>query len=213
LMGYMRVLSMLLSAVLLCGCIGEAVEPPTTTSSTEVTTTSLQDEFVSITLLKVPTSSTQTTTSSTDTTLAGAPTTISSSTTLDPLIRTFTDKGGAVCRSGGKPIIRVYSKLECEHCQWSGPMFDRVAREYADEGLIVAHHWVFDTNDDILTDGQEKEMPALEYDTFLIGNSTTVPYFSFGCRFTRIGNGYQIQKRPDKEESEYRAVIEHLIGS
>jgi thiol-disulfide isomerase/thioredoxin len=131
--------------------------------------------------------------------------------TLNPLIRTFTNRGRVVCRIDGKPVIRMFSRSDCEHCKWSGPIFDKVAKEYADRGLIVAYHWVFDTNDDTLTSEAESDIPTGEYKVFMEGKSTTVPYFDFGCRFTRIGNGYYVRDMKDAEETEYRAVIEQLI--
>lgn len=113
----------------------------------------------------------------------------------------------------GKPVVRMYSRSDCDHCRWSDPIFDRVVEEYADSDLIVALHWVFDLEDDKLTDGVEGGIPDSEYDIFFDDRNPTrtVPYFSFGCRFTRVGNGYQLRKRPDLEEREYRAVIEHLL--
>ncbi|MBD3388711.1 MAG: hypothetical protein GF416_06555 [Candidatus Altiarchaeales archaeon] len=135
------------------------------------------------------------------------------STTLDSRIKTFEDRGGSVCRVDGKPIIRMYSKNSCHNCEWSAPIFDRVASEYMEKGLIKAHHWVFDVEDDTLTERMERSMPDGEYEVFYEGNEIrTVPYFSFGCRFTRVGNGYQVRDDKEKEEEEYRALIEQMIS-
>jgi hypothetical protein len=212
-MRYMRFLVAIVLLALLSGCIGAGDEPGTTTLTTQSSTTTLQDDFTYITPPTDLTPSTDTTSTSTTQQNPSVPDTYPTSTTLSGLIRTFIDHGGENCLEDGKPVIRMYSKPECEHCQWSGPIFDKVAREYADKGLITAHHWVFDANDDALTIDVEKQIPAQEYDIFFRYNTTTVPYFSFGCRFTRVGNGYQIQKQPQKEEAEYRALIEQLLNN
>jgi hypothetical protein len=107
----------------------------------------------------------------------------------------------------------MYSKTTCHNCEWSEHIFDSVAKEYAEKGLIKAHRWIFDLTDDALTETLEGDIPDLEYDVFYAeeGNPTwNVPYFNFGCRFTRVGNGYQLRNNPEKEEAEYRAVIQQL---
>jgi hypothetical protein len=135
---------------------------------------------------------------------------------LNPLIQTFEDNRGEVCRADGKPVIRMYSKAVCHNCKWSEPIFDKVAGEYAEKGLIVAHHWIFDRNDDMLTEADEISIPDGEQNVFFddeTNPSRTVPYFNFGCRFTRVGNGYQLRNMPEREEAEYRALIEQLLAS
>ena len=222
-LGYMDIRVSLVAVVLLCGCIQEAqppVEAVTTSTAAQKTTTTAapivpftaDDDFV----YYLPTTSTETSTSTsqatTHTTATGDPGARPTSTSLSPLIRTFTDKGGEVCKVDGKPVIRMYSRVSCEHCLWSGPIFDKVVREYVDAGRIVAHHWVFDRLDDSLTQDVEGAIPGAEYRVFYGDNQTTVPYFNFGCRFARTGNGNFIRNRPDIEEAEFRAVIEQLLS-
>jgi hypothetical protein len=133
-----------------------------------------------------------------------------SSTTLSPLIRTFIDAGGPVCSVAGRPVVRMYGKSDCDHCIWAGPAFDRVVGEYA--GRIEAHHWVFDRYDDALTPQPEGAIPDGEYLEFTRSNRSTVPYYSFGCRFVRTGNGYYVRNRLDLEEAEFGAVIEQILA-
>lgn len=105
----------------------------------------------------------------------------------------------------------MYSKSTCHNCEWSGPLFDEVAAEYGER--VIAYHWEFDSRDDKLTPEVEGTIPSSEYDLFYDGNEYgTLPYFSFGCRFTRVGNGYQVRNLPEKEKEEFRAVIERLIN-
>jgi len=200
-----------------CGCIREAADNPATTTTLESVTAAGAPSTTTTQQAAAPTPTTTMilTTLTTTTTILTATTTIQPTTsTLNPLIRTFTDNGGEICRVDGKPVVRMYSKTACHNCEWSIPIFDKVALEYAGKCLIAAHRWVFDRNDDALTESVENRMPDLEYDVFFedSGNpSKTVPYFNFGCRFTRVGNGYQVRDTPRQEEAEYRAVIEQLI--
>jgi hypothetical protein len=230
----MKVLWALLAAVLLCGCVRETTVQPTTTvsapptvsavpstvSATSSTTLEPTTSTASATLsTAAPSSSTDdidvayvipTTTEPTATTVGGsAPVT---PTTLSPLIRTFTSNGGGVCSYEGKPIIRLYSKGACEHCKWGGPIFDKVAKEYVAAGKIIAYHWSFDEKDDLLTEGVEGMIPEGEAALFYAGNQTTVPYYLMGCKYWRVGNGYDLLDRKDREEAEQRAVIEQLIA-
>jgi hypothetical protein len=205
----MRGLITLALLALVCGCLEEAANT-TTTATIRATAVTIEDDFV----YSAPTTSAPTTT-----TAACVPTTSSirpddggqaTTTTLNPLIRTFKDNGGAVCRVDGLPVIRMFGKSDCEHCAWGGPIFDKVAGEYAGSCAVVAHHWVFGLDDDALTAEDEGSIPESETDVFYGSNQTTVPYYSFGCRFTRTGNGYYVRNRPDLEEEEFRAVIEQL---
>ena len=195
---------------LILGCVQTQpiIKPAATTQTTQATvtssTTTIQDDGVAY-IIPLTTEEPSTTT------LASTQSSISTSTT-NPLIRTFKDNGGPVCVVDGKPVVRMFGKRECEHCEWVGPVFDRVAKEYEAEGRIIAYHWLFDMKDDALTDVVEEAVPEGEWAVFLGANQTTVPYFSFGCRYTRAGNGYFVQNRPDSEEAEFRAVIEQLLS-
>jgi thiol-disulfide isomerase/thioredoxin len=205
----MRPYAMLAALLLLCGCLQPTADGPTTTSVATTTTasaataTTLEDYAYVL-----PTNPTTTTaagaTKKTTTTAQSTPT------TLDPTIRTFNDNRGPICTVDGKPVVRMYSRSDCEHCMWSGPIFDKVVKDYVARDEVVAYHWVFDQKDDLLTEGIEGEIPEREMAVFFGANQSTVPYFSFGCRFTRSGNGYYVRNQPDLEEEEYRAVIEQL---
>jgi hypothetical protein len=214
----MRVIIALSIALFLCGCMGGAPPPPvTTTASTQpatiiTTTSTVPEDFVYFLPSTTSTISAQppitTLQEGTTDTVANAP----ASTLANPIIKTFADNGGRICTQDGKPVVRMFSNLGCVHCEWGGPIFDKVVREYSDRGLIVAHHWVFDRDDDALTPAQEGSIPLEESAVFLAGNQTTVPYYNLGCRFTRVGNGYYVQNQPQKEENEFRAVLDQIIA-
>lgn len=142
-------------------------------------------------------------------------------TTIDPYeiepssIQTFSSVPGSngVCTEDGKPVIRLYSTTWCPHCQWIDSTFDAVVKMYVDEGLIVAHHWEVDTGDDTLTGQVEEGVPDSEMEIFNdINPGESIPTFVFGCKYYRIGNGYEQKGDLESEAAEFEAVIEALIN-
>jgi thiol-disulfide isomerase/thioredoxin len=122
------------------------------------------------------------------------------------------DTGGPVCDHEEKPVIRMYSTEWCPYCEWVGSAYDRVAKQYIDEGKIIAYHWKYGNDgwDNTLTQEREEEIPITELDIFDEFNpENSVPLFVFGCKYYRIGN------RNDQdllaEEKEFRAVIDALL--
>ena len=144
----------------------------------------------------------------------------SGDTTIDPYeiepssIQTFSSVPGSneACTEAGKPVIRLYSTTWCSHCLWIGSTYDAVVKMYVDEGLIVAHHWEVDTGDDTLTDQVEEDVPDSEMEIFNdINPQGSIPTFVFGCKYYRIGNGYEQEGGLEAEAAEFMAVIEALI--
>jgi parvulin-like peptidyl-prolyl isomerase len=126
---------------------------------------------------------------------------------------TFAEMGIDICTNDkGQPIVLLFSETGCPHCEWIGKTFDAVVMDYVKRGLIEAHHYDIETKDDLLTLDLETEIP-LKY--LKIKNQTDpsglAPYFNFGCRYDRIGNGYQAQKDLSAEETEMRNVIDALL--
>jgi thiol-disulfide isomerase/thioredoxin len=132
-------------------------------------------------------------------------------------IETFDYESGDICMEDGKPVVRLFSTTTCPHCVWVGDTFDEVAQTYVNQGLIVAHHWEWDsitqTWDDLLTDQVEGTIPASEMDVYDTYSGGYVPTFVFGCRYTRVGNGYEAENDLDAEAAEFEAVIEELLDS
>ncbi len=129
-------------------------------------------------------------------------------------IQTFTDTGDDICTEDGKPVIRMYSTTICPHCKWIMETFDSLVKEYVDEGKIVAHHYELNTGDDTLTHEVEEYVPQSEREVYREYNpDSTVPTFVFGCKYTRVGNSFeQSADGLEKEEAEFRAVIEELLA-
>lgn len=131
-----------------------------------------------------------------------------------PSVGSFDSKAGSsVCAEGKKPKIYLFSTTWCPHCQWAGPDFDAVAKEYVTAGKIVAYHWQVDTGDNTLTDAVESTVPESDkaiYQEFNPGGS--IPTFVMGCKYYRIGAGYERANDHAAEQRDLRAVIDALIN-
>lgn len=130
------------------------------------------------------------------------------------VITTFqTIPNAQICTQEGKPIIRLYSTTWCPHCQWINDTFNGVAKEYADSGKIVAMHWEVDKKDDQFTSKLDGEFPAAELEIFQsVNENGTIPTYVFGCKYFRVGNGFETQNDLDAEAGEFKAVTEKLLN-
>ncbi len=128
-------------------------------------------------------------------------------------IVTFKSNSDEICFSDSKPAVRLFSTTWCPHCKWVKGTYNKVVKEYVDAGKITAHHWVLDTGDDELTEGiQESVIPPSEMGVYKKYNPDgSIPTFVFGCKYVRVGNGYEAQNNLKAEEAEFRAVIEKLL--
>lgn len=129
-------------------------------------------------------------------------------------IKTFVEKSSAeVCVQDGKPVIRLYSTTWCPHCKWIKSSFNKVVQEYVAADKIVARHWVLDINDDDFTSLKESVIPTAEMKIFEQFNpQQSIPTFVFGCKYYRVGNGYEAQDDLVAEEIEFRSVIDKVIA-
>ena len=127
-------------------------------------------------------------------------------------MKTFAETSNEICKEDNKPIIRMFGTTWCPHCKWISPTFDRIVQEYLSQGKIAAYHWNTDTGNDELTSFQESSVPITEIAIYNKFNERgSVPTFVFGCKYFRIGNGYEAQNNLQAEETEFRTVIEKLI--
>ncbi len=117
-----------------------------------------------------------------------------------------------ICLENGKPLILLFSTTNCPHCVWIKPTFDNTVAEYVKSGKIFARHWEVNINDDTLTPEAETMIPDSDLKLYYSFNpGKTVPTFIFGCKYYRVGTGYERQKDLTLEEKEFREIIEHLI--
>lgn len=127
-------------------------------------------------------------------------------------VNTYSEKAEAeICKENGKPVVYLFSTTWCPHCQWIKDAFDEVVKKYVADGKIAAYHWDVDINDNTLTAEKETAVPAKDlaiYREFNPGGS--IPTFVFGCKYFRIGNGYEQQQDLDAEKAEFEALIKDL---
>jgi thiol-disulfide isomerase/thioredoxin len=136
-----------------------------------------------------------------------------SSTSSENGFKTFRSTGEDLCLNAeGRPVILLFTRTSCSHCQWIGDFFDSLVMEYVEKGLIEAHHYDMESKDDLLTETVEDEVPRPYLD---IGRRRDpkgyLPYFNFGCRYERIGTGYEESDDLSAEVMEMTRVIETLL--
>ena len=126
---------------------------------------------------------------------------------------TFKPTGKPILRnSKGQPIIMMFTRQGCHFCEWVEGTFDDVVTEYVKKGLIEAHHYDYNTKDDILTPQVETKIPEKFLKLFDFNNPESgTPYFNFGGMYYRAGDGYFQQDDLYAEEMEMRQIIEDLI--
>lgn len=123
---------------------------------------------------------------------------------------TFTEYDTDICKEDGKPVVYLFSTTWCPHCEWIKDTFDSWAKDNADKA--VAYHWELDTNDNTLTSDVETEVPAEHNSVYEQFNPNgSIPTFVFGCRYGRVGNGYESQDDLDAERDSFDAVLDELI--
>ena len=131
----------------------------------------------------------------------------------NPAINTFEMKKDAkICTEGGKPVVYLFSASWCPHCKWINDTYNKVVAEYEKAGKIKAYHFDAETGDNLLTSEVESQMTdgaKSAYEEF--NPEGSIPTFVFGCKYFRIGNGYESEDSLANEEKEFRTVIEDII--
>ena len=123
---------------------------------------------------------------------------------------TFKQTGDDICKESNKPVVILFSTTESQHGIWISETFDSIVNEYNEK--IAAYHWELDTGDNMLTETIETGIPKAALDIFKkYSPKTAVPAFVFGCRYVRIGNGYEAENDLEAEEREFRIIIEKLL--
>lgn len=128
-------------------------------------------------------------------------------------ISSFIETENEICKKDDKPIVRLFATSWCPHCKWIKDTYFKVVKDYASQDKIEAYYWEVDKNDDLLTKSKEDKIPESELEIFKKFNpKQSIPTFVFGCKYYRIGNAYESQDNLAAEESEFRLVIDNLIG-
>ena len=114
-----------------------------------------------------------------------------------------------ICTEDGKPIIYLFSTTWCPHCQWIGETFKEFANNAESEGKAKVYQWEIDINDDALTEEVETEIPAEALAIYQEVNPRgSIPTFVFGCKYSRIGNGYERQNDLAAEKADFEKMLE-----
>jgi thiol-disulfide isomerase/thioredoxin len=126
---------------------------------------------------------------------------------------TFMVKEGAeICRENGLPVVYLFSTTACPHCRWIKDTFDNAVKGYVAAGKIKAYHYELDSGDDTLTAEKEVVLPASAMQIYQeFSPQRNIPIFVFGCKYSRIGNGYEYPRNLDAESQEFKNVINELL--
>jgi thiol-disulfide isomerase/thioredoxin len=123
---------------------------------------------------------------------------------------TFTEYDTEKCEEDGKPLVILFSTTWCPHCTWIKDTFDNWAKNNQDK--IAAYHWELDTKNNTLTDEEESEIPKEHNDIFDKFNPNgSIPTFVFGCKYGRVGNGYEQEDDLEKEKATFNKVVDKLL--
>ncbi|MFA6422044.1 MAG: hypothetical protein WCV92_01435 [Candidatus Buchananbacteria bacterium] len=118
-----------------------------------------------------------------------------------------------ICQEDGKPVVYLFSTSNCSHCLWIKDTFDKIVRRYVASGKIKAYHYDLDSGDDLLTSETEKLVPKEAFAVFNEFNpGGGVPTFVFGCKYYRIGNGYEQNSDLNAEANEFEIILNKLIN-
>ncbi len=126
---------------------------------------------------------------------------------------TFYETGDDICLDDeGKPYVVLFSTTWCPHCVWIKDTFDALAdEEFA--GRINLQHWDIDVGDNTLTEETETEVPEDIMNLYRKYNPRgSIPTFAFGCKYSRIGNGYESQNDLNAELEEFKFMIGELLN-
>lgn len=132
----------------------------------------------------------------------------------NPKINTFELKKNAkICKDDDQPIIYLFTASWCPHCQWIKDTFQSVMSEYIKAGKIKAYNYDAETGDDLLTPAIETSLPASAQQVLNEFNPEgSIPTFVFGCKYFRVGNGYEQEDNLAKEAEEFKAIIDELLN-
>lgn len=123
---------------------------------------------------------------------------------------TFTEYDLDICKEDGKPVAYLFSTTWCSHCSWIAETFNAWAKDNSDK--VVAYHWEVDINDDTLTDKTEDKIPDEHMEVYNKFNPRgSIPTFVFGCRYSRVGNGYESDQDLNKEIESFDKILKELL--
>lgn len=122
---------------------------------------------------------------------------------------TFNETAEEICLEDGKPVVYLFSTTWCYHCKWIKSTIDETLLSFANEGKIAAYHFELDNGDNTLT-AETESIVADEHQAVYrkFNPRGSIPTFVFGCKYYRVGNGYELaflQGKTEEEKQEYFA--------
>lgn len=128
---------------------------------------------------------------------------------IEGKLSSFTQYENETCEKDGKPIVVMFSATWCPHCKWAGENFNDWASKQED---VEVYRYEIDTGDNPFTDEKETEVPEQMLKLYRTFNpSQTIPTYIFGCKYGRIGNGYEGESDGlEKEIADYDKAVEAL---
>lgn len=118
-----------------------------------------------------------------------------------------------VCKEDSLPVVYLFSTTWCPHCEWIKDTFDKVAKEYMNAGKLFAYHYELDIKDDTLTSAKETNVPEEALNVYKRFNPDgSIPTFVVGCKYWRVGNGFEASQDLNAEEKEFRAIFDKVIA-
>ncbi|MBN1373737.1 thioredoxin family protein [Candidatus Dojkabacteria bacterium] len=140
--------------------------------------------------------------------------TIESSSTNKPMV----NESAAVCYEDGKPVVLLFSTSSCPHCTWIKETFDNWARDNSNKYAVHHYEYSYDNQGNATVidtiSGQTVEIPS-EYETLYVNYSGGyVPTFIFGCKYFRIGNGFEVADTSlyDQAYADEVAEYNYILG-
>ncbi len=122
------------------------------------------------------------------------------------VLKSFEATGDKVC--GEKPAFMLFTTTKCQSCNETAAVFNSAIKKYAEEGAIIAEHWILDTGDNALTPEKERGISKNNLELFKkYSRDMSVPAIVAACKYKRVGS-------LDKEmEYEFKSIIDEIKGA
>ncbi|HLD86720.1 MAG TPA: SurA N-terminal domain-containing protein [Candidatus Nanoarchaeia archaeon] len=127
-------------------------------------------------------------------------------------ISSFIESQAPLCAADNKPIIRMFTASSCDECKGPSKRLKSLLQSPELLSEVNGHIWEIDTGDDLLTPQKETGVPKSEIGQFFsISPNREVPAYSFGCKYTRVGQLPDSAGNLNAEEKEFKEVILTLL--
>lgn len=121
------------------------------------------------------------------------------------VLKSFEATGDEIC--GETPLFMLFTTTKCQLCNETAAIFEDAVKQYAEEGAIIAEHWILDTGDNALTAEKESGISKKELELFKkYSRDMSVPATIAACKYKRVGS-------LNKEvEYELKSILSEISG-